>query len=266
MITCKICGHAEKNCIFLHLKKAHGMNAERYREIYPGESTMSDAYRKKLSEGTKNDFAKLSKAERSARTYKRTDEHRKNFRKLMVEKRSKKTHEEIYSKERNKKISIGKSKWWSTIDQTTRSLWWKNNSIKYRERVGEDAYLAELARRGILGYKAVCGIEGSSLERKIKTKLENEGIDYIEQYGLGRYSYDFYLPKYNTLIEADGVFFHPLTKDDCKYKWQEKNFDTANRKNIMAKEKGFNLIRIREDRIPEKIKPHIINYLIDGNT
>lgn len=261
MITCKICGHTEKNCIFLHLKRVHGLNAERYRQIYPGESTMSAEYRKKLSEGTKNDFAKLSKEERSARSYTRTEEHRKNFRKLMVEKRSKKTHDEIYSKERNKKISVGKAKWWSTIDKSTRSLWWKKNIKKFRSRIGEDKYLASLAQKSILGYKAVCGIEGSSLEKKIKAKLENEGILYTHQYELGRYSYDFYLPSYNLLIEADGVFFHPLTKSECKYKWQEQNVDRAERKNILAKEMGYNLIRIREDAIPENITLHISDYL-----
>lgn len=261
MITCKICGHTENNCIFLHLKKVHGINAARYKEMYPGESTMSVEYRNKLSEGTKKDFAKLSKAERSARAYKRTDEHRKNFRKLMVEKRSKKTHDEIYSKERNKKISIGKAKWWSTIDESTRSEWWKKNTKKFRSRVGEDEYLSKMVQKSILGYKAVCGIEGSSLERKIKDKLKNEGVSYMEQYPLGRYSYDFYIPQYNLLIEADGVFFHPLTKSECKYKWQEKNVERATRKNILAKNMGYNLIRIREDAIPDNITLHISDYL-----
>lgn len=263
MIVCKICGYTAKNCIRVHIKSVHGINAARYKEMYPGESTKSIEYRNKLSEGTIKDFAKLSKAERSGRAYKRTDDHRKNFRKLMVDKRSKKTHDELYSKERNEKISIGKTKWWSTVDKSTRSEWWKQNTKKFRSRIGEDAYLSKMVQKSILGYKAVCGIEGSSLERKIKDKLKNEGISYVEQYPLGGYSYDFYIPQYNLLIEADGVFFHPLKKSECKYEWQEKNMERANRKNILAKDMGYNLIRIREDEVPDNIALHISSHLME---
>jgi very-short-patch-repair endonuclease len=85
----------------------------------------------------------------------------------------------------------------------------------------------------------------------------------VEQYPLGGYSYDFYIPQYNLLIEADGVFFHPLKKSECKYEWQEKNMERANRKNILAKDMGYNLIRIREDEVPDNIALHISSHLME---
>lgn len=78
--------------------------------------------------------------------------------------------------------------------------------------------------------------------------LKSMGVFYIPQYELdGRY-FDAFLPDYNTLIEFDGTFWHPQSIDECKYDFQFKNMDVDKLKNDIAKNSGFRLIRIREEK------------------
>ena len=70
--------------------------------------------------------------------------------------------------------------------------------------------------------------------------FHNNNIDYIYNYELKagfsfRY-YDFYLPKYNLLIEYDGAWWHPNNSNNPADKY----------KNTLAISQGFNLVRIRE--------------------
>jgi hypothetical protein len=62
----------------------------------------------------------------------------------------------------------------------------------------------------------------------------------------GRY-YDAYLPDQNILLEFDGSFWHPKSKDDCKYIFQKKSMEVDKLKNKMAVDKGMKIIRIREE-------------------
>jgi len=62
----------------------------------------------------------------------------------------------------------------------------------------------------------------SGLERKIGWALDKLSIKYIPQYEIktkqGYRWADFYLPKYNLIIEADGKYWHDKKKDDIRDK------------------------------------------------
>ena len=92
-----------------------------------------------------------------------------------------------------------------------------------------------------------CGLcRESKGEIKVSNILNNLGIEHIREYKIQpyRYEYDFYLPKYNTLIEYDGIqHFSPV-----QYFGGEKTFlETVARdikKTSIAKKNGIKLIRI----------------------
>jgi hypothetical protein len=56
-----------------------------------------------------------------------------------------------------------------------------------------------------------------------------------------------YLPDENILFEFDGAFWHPKTAEDAKYIFQKKSMRVDELKNKIAADKGYKIIRIRED-------------------
>jgi len=87
----------------------------------------------------------------------------------------------------------------------------------------------------------------TSLERKYYLMLKEIGVYYVPQYPMGGRYYDAYLPDQNILLEFDGSFWHPKSKDDCKYIFQKKSMEVDKLKNKMAEDKGMRIIRIREE-------------------
>jgi len=87
----------------------------------------------------------------------------------------------------------------------------------------------------------------TSLERKYYYMLKQLNIYYIPQYPLGGRYYDAYLPDYNILFEFDGSFWHPKDRTAIKYEFQQKNMSTDIKKNKIAQDNGYKIIRIRED-------------------
>jgi very-short-patch-repair endonuclease len=51
----------------------------------------------------------------------------------------------------------------------------------------------------------------TSIEIKMADELNSRGIEYIDQHNLGnKFALDFFLPKYNIVIECDGNYWHTL--------------------------------------------------------
>lgn len=91
-------------------------------------------------------------------------------------------------------------------------------------------------------------IHTSKLETTFQNILLEQNIENIHSYYAKpiKAFYDFYLPKYNILIEVDGDFYHcsPLKYPNgpiCKT--QEKNIKRDKQKNQWAKDNGFKLLR-----------------------
>lgn len=88
--------------------------------------------------------------------------------------------------------------------------------------------------------KALLNSRFPNAEKQLINFFEQNNIIYIHNFeikcGISYRYYDFYLPIYNVLIEYDGYFWHST-------KQQKKNDKL---KNILAKNNGFRLIRIKE--------------------
>lgn len=89
--------------------------------------------------------------------------------------------------------------------------------------------------------------KSTSLERYYYMMLTELDVKYIPQFPLGGRYYDAYLPDHNILLELDGAFWHPKTLEECKYGFQKKSMRVDALKNKMATDKGYRIIRVRED-------------------
>lgn len=95
----------------------------------------------------------------------------------------------------------------------------------------------------------ICNI--SKGERKIISCLEENNIEYIYEKTFknllgvngGNLSYDFYLPKYNLLIEYQGEYHDGSVLNETKERF-EKQQEHDRRKREYAKDNGYNLLEI----------------------
>lgn len=98
----------------------------------------------------------------------------------------------------------------------------------------------------------------SKLEEKFKVILDVLDIEYQHLFYAKPIKgfYDFYLPKYNILIEVDGDFWHcnPKKFPSSEYITQQKNLKRDQEKNEWAKSNGYKLLRFWEDDINNNIK------------
>lgn len=86
----------------------------------------------------------------------------------------------------------------------------------------------------------------NKFEKRLYLVLDNENIKYEAQYEVGGKYYDAYLPDYNVLLEFDGDYFHKESIKECIYPIQKRNFKNDKKKNYIAKNNGYKLIRIKE--------------------
>jgi very-short-patch-repair endonuclease len=84
-------------------------------------------------------------------------------------------------------------------------------------------------------------------EKEYEEYLLDSKIRYIAQYRVETKYFDFYLPDTNTLVEIDGVYYHPENIfDGKKYdKIPIINYHNDLIKNEIAKRNGYKLERIR---------------------
>lgn len=157
----------------------------------------------------------------------------------------------IYTKERNEKISIAKKKYWDTHPEEKKRVGQIWKTLKEED---ESRWRENLLRASRLGFKKIFSPSGNtSLEEKLYKQLELENIKYIPQYVIDYKVFDAYLPDYNLVIEVDGMFWHPKSLDECKYKFQKTSYFNDLEKENLLKQKDIKLIRIRENEFPESI-------------
>jgi len=90
--------------------------------------------------------------------------------------------------------------------------------------------------------------EISNLERNFKYLLDELGISYTHQYKLSYYLFDFRIKDTNILIEVDGDFYHcnPDIYDEPVSEVQVSVIENDKKKNVVAKNKEFKLVRFWE--------------------
>jgi very-short-patch-repair endonuclease len=101
-------------------------------------------------------------------------------------------------------------------------------------------------------------VKRSGLEYKFEGVLQILEIEYIHSYyieNIGKI-YDFYLPKFNILIEVDGDFWHcnPSKYMEPICKTQELNLKNDEFKNQWAQDNNYKILRFWEDDINNNIQ------------
>lgn len=118
--------------------------------------------------------------------------------------------------------------------------------------------------------KGKTGKKNNSLELALKSILtENFNFDFVHQYRIDRYVFDFYIPSANLLIEADGTFWHsdPRFYPDLEKLsfTQKKNKINDEKKTSHAILKGYNLLRVWEEDVINS-KDLVITQIKDTTT
>lgn len=233
-MICKICGNSYLRINSFHLKK-HGIkNEAEYLELYPNAEIFSDECRKKISETTTEAMKNISDDTRH-RMGRKTAKHKAALSASVKQAHVDGKFEKIYTEERNKKISEAKIEYWKTADK----------SVLWGDYIGSERHLKNSMKHLELATKASMTVKKSDIEYEFEELLIQEGVNFIDQFKLGRFYFDFFLPDTNTLVEIDGEFFHPLTEEECQYAVQKHNYFRDKRKTKFALDAGYFLTRIR---------------------
>jgi G:T-mismatch repair DNA endonuclease (very short patch repair protein) len=89
-------------------------------------------------------------------------------------------------------------------------------------------------------------------ERKVKSILESKHIEFISPFVLKNKLYDIFIPKYNIIIEVDGCYWHNKGVSIKKMNFQQlRRYKNDKYKDNLAKNNGYNLVRIWEDEISD---------------
>jgi len=83
----------------------------------------------------------------------------------------------------------------------------------------------------------------NKLESLVAAKLTEQGVEFVQQFRLGRFLFDFYLPATNTLIEVHGTFWHAdprVYEGKALTPIQSRNLANDKRKEERAIKDAFN--------------------------
>ena len=247
MVICEICKKEYKIITQQHLSK-HNILVGDYQIKYPNSPLLCEMTRNKYREGTKN----YNKTYGSPNIgIPKSKQHIENL-KIVAKNRTKEHYEKIANnKERNEKISKAKKSWWNNKSKKEKSDFIKEKVIpKIIENEGLDNYLNRLRKAGIKGHNRVRELGKKKISNLFeKTMIEiikNKGYSCIEQFEIGGYYYDSYIPEKNLIIEFDGDYWHPKTIEDCSNDRLKNQWKIDRYKDVLAIKNGYNIIRIRE--------------------
>lgn len=203
MITCMICDRQFKFIVPNHLK-IHGLTMSEYRKKYPDAELCSEETRKKISKALTG--------------YKQSPEHHENEskaqkgRKISPEHRAKisrtRTGQKKCLKHREKisKALTGLKRSPEACENISKALLGRKLSLEHCKKLRE-AQLAYLASSRFHNQ--------TRWEKELASWLIERGIEFNYNYQIpglptyfGGHPYDFFLPKYNLIIELDGCYWH----------------------------------------------------------
>lgn len=129
-------------------------------------------------------------------------------------------------------------------------------SISQKKRYEDNPKLKEEAsKRRISWLKSKLSKKSSKIEKKFESILKLINLSYVYQYEYENRLFDFYLQKYNTLIEVDGDFYHcnPNSKHaEVIYESQKLTKHNDKYKDNLCIKNNITLIRYWEKDINER--------------
>jgi very-short-patch-repair endonuclease len=164
--------------------------------------------------------------------------------------------------ERNKKISQalkGRKRPQHVLDSLDNGMreYWGKEENREKQRKTRSEYLK--------GYQYN---NKTILESRFGELLESIGVDFTFQHTICGFNFDYYLPKYDLVIEVDGDFYHcnPIKYPNGPiYETQRNTVKNDNKKNkICESSEGLTLLRFWETDInnkPEWVIEELKKYL-----
>ena len=152
--------------------------------------------------------------------------------------------------ERNKKISEyrkGRKRPQHVLDSLDKGMreYWSKEENREKQRKKRVKYLKDYQYNN----KTI-------LESRFGDLLESIGVDFIFQYTICGFNFDYYLPKYDLVIEVDGDFYHcnPIKYPNGPiYETQKTTIKNDDKKNkICESSNGVTLLRFWETDINDK--------------
>ena len=152
--------------------------------------------------------------------------------------------------ERNKKISEyrkGRKRPQHVLDSLDKGMreYWGKEENREKQRKKRVKYLKDYQYNN----KTI-------LESRFGDLLESIGVDFIFQYTICGFNFDYYLPKYDLVIEVDGDFYHcnPIKYPNGPiYETQKTTIKNDDKKNkICEGSDGLKLLRFWETDINDK--------------
>lgn len=117
-------------------------------------------------------------------------------------------------------------------------------------------HLRMLANTGVIGVfkNQNWKYRSTSIENFFISECERLNISYKRQYPIEKYGhqYDFYIQKYNLLVEMDGEYFHNLPNQKVKDLEQMQR----------SREFGYNIVRITDKQIAKN--KNIVEEIFNG--
>jgi very-short-patch-repair endonuclease len=153
-------------------------------------------------------------------------------------------------KERGKKISNSLKGIPKTEESKLKLSITQKKRYKDNPKLKEDASI-----RRVTWLKSKLSKKLSKVEYKFETILKLINLNYVYQYEYKHRLFDFYLEKYNTLIEVDGDFYHcnPNSKHhEVIYETQKLTKENDKYKDELCKNHNITLIRYWEKDINER--------------
>lgn len=250
MVECKICGKQYNRIGGAHLK-THGVTKQEYLGQFPTAELISIGSKEKYSNATRRCFAQDPEKFRSRIKNRKYTEESKQKISQAVRAKTPEQRAKSYTVERNKKISEKKKQYWAAMTAEQRSSFIKNKVVPVvRKNMGEEEYLLQLRQKGIQGYNNALSKgkkkELNKFEQRMVDVLTKAGLTVVPQYNLAGWYYDCYIPSMNLLIEFDGDYWHPVEISEKSSKREIKQFNIDRRKELLAEEQGYKLVRVRE--------------------
>lgn len=100
------------------------------------------------------------------------------------------------------------------------------------------------AGRRFCSFACYRGFSGeTSIERVVREALESRGIEFVQEYPIGRFSVDFFVPKNKVCIEADGGYWHSRGASKAR----------EARRDAFLIQNGYSVYHLPEDEINRNV-------------
>lgn len=261
---CAICNRKFKAITNTHLKK-HNITEVAYKKQFP-EYSLGDFSRFNLWQMSKENREHLTRNSKLVYSSNELLEKKRLARNVacdLPEYRKKLSVASLKNAKTNKMILV-----YSNAKNNVTQVMRMSNFDRWKLKFGEEEAIRR-QQNWLKNVKLPNKSFGTKCELRFKDMLDELAIDYIQQFRMKRFICDFYLPKFNLIVEIDGDYWHANPKSF-------KSTDVVGRKKEIAariwqkdkarecdlKNMNFNVIRYWESSLKIKNAQEIFEDIV----